>query len=91
MYAQTKNKIIADITTTAVKAIKQTVRESLKRTLPEDFIDKTTDEAVKEIKSSTVPEFDNKGNRIRSDANNSIMDAEKEMRDRGMPREVNRR
>ena len=32
-----------------------------KRTLPEDLIDKTIDEAVKRIKSSTVPRFKNKG------------------------------
>ena len=38
----------------------------LKRALPEDFVDKTTDEAVKPIKSSTVPEFKNKGNKIQS-------------------------
>ena len=74
MDAQTKNEIIAEITATAVKTIEQTVRESLKRTLPEDFVEKTTDEAVKRIKSSTVPEFKNKGNKIRYEANNSIME-----------------
>ena len=63
MDAQTKNKIIAEITATAVKTIEQTVRESLKRALPEDFVDKTTDEAVKRMKRSTVPEFKNKGNK----------------------------
>ena len=57
MDAQIKNEIIAEITATAVKTIKQTVRESLKRALPEDFVDKTTDEAVKLMKSSTVSEF----------------------------------
>ena len=55
MDAQVKNEIIAEITITAVKTIEQTVQESLKRTLPEDFVDKTTDEAVKRIKSSTIP------------------------------------
>ena len=74
MNAQTDNEIIAEITTTAVKTIEQTVRESLKRTILEDFVDKTTDEAVKRIKSSTVPEFNNKGSKIRYEANNSIMD-----------------
>ena len=49
--AQTKNKIITEITTTVVKTIKQTVQESFKKTLPEDFVDKTTVEAVKPIKS----------------------------------------
>ena len=47
MGAQTKNDIIPEITTTAVKTIKQTVREGLKRALPEGFVDKTTDKAVK--------------------------------------------
>ena len=74
MGAQTKNDIIPEITTTAVKTIKQTVREGLKRALPEGFVDKTTDKAVKWIKSSTVPEFNNKRNKIRYEANNSIMD-----------------
>ena len=74
MDVQTKNEIIEEITATAVKTIEQTVRDSLKRTLPEDFVDKTTDEAVKRIKSSTVPEFKNKGNKNRYKANNSIME-----------------
>ena len=71
MDAETKNEIIAEITATAVKTIEQTVRESLKRALPEDFVNKTTDEAVKQMKSSTVPEFKNKGNKIRYDAKTS--------------------
>ena len=75
MDAQTKkNKIVAEITATAVKTIQQAVRESLKRTLTEDFVDKTTDEVVKRIKSSTVPEFKNNGNKIKFEANNSIME-----------------
>ena len=57
MDAQTKNEIISEITATAVKTIEQIVRESLKRTLPEDLVEKTTEEAVKRIKSSTVPEL----------------------------------
>ena len=73
MDAQTKNEIIAEITITAVKTIVQTVRETLKRTIPEDFVNKTTDEAVKRFKSSTVPEFDNKGNKIRYEGNSSTM------------------
>ena len=74
MGAQTKNKIIAEITAAAAKTIKQTVRESLERALPEDFVDKTTNEAVNRIKSSAVPEFKNKENKIRYEANNSIME-----------------
>ena len=60
MDAQTKNEIIAEITA-MVKTIEQTVRESLKRTL---FVNKTTDKAAKQIKSSTVSEFNDKGNKI---------------------------
>ena len=74
MDAQTKNEIISEITATAVKTIEQIVRESLKRTLPEDLVEKTTEEAVKRIKSSTVPEFKNKGNKIRHEGKNSIME-----------------
>ena len=74
MDAQTKNEIIAEITAAAVKTIEQTVRESLKRALPKDFVDKTTDEAVKRMKSSAVPELKNKGNKIRYEANNRIME-----------------
>ena len=74
MNAQTKNDIIPEITTTAVKTIKQTVREGLKRALPEGFVDETTDKAVKRIKSSTVPGFNNERNKIRYEANNSIME-----------------
>ena len=70
MDAQTKNEITAEIAPTAVKTIEQTVRESLKRALHEDFVDKTTDEAVKRMESSTVPEFKDKGNKIRYEANN---------------------
>ena len=74
MEAQTKNETIAEITTTAVKKIEQPVRKSLKRALPKDFLDKATDETVKRIKSSTVAEFKNKGNKIRYKVNNSIME-----------------
>ena len=73
MNAQTENKIIAEITATAVKTIEQTVRKSLKRVLPENFPDKTTAVAVKRIKSSMVPEFKNKENKIRYEAS-SIME-----------------
>ena len=75
MDAQSQNEIIAEITATTVKTIEQTVRESLKRTLPEDFVGKTTDEAVKRIKSSETPEFKNKANKIRDEANNSIINS----------------
>ena len=55
MDTQTKNEIIAEITTTAVKTIEQTIQESLKRTLP-DFVNKTTDKALNESK---VQQFQN--------------------------------
>ena len=55
MDTQTKNEIIAEITTTAVKTIEQTIQESLKRTLP-DFVYKTTDKALNESK---VQQFQN--------------------------------
>ena len=74
MDAQTKKEIIAEVTATAVKIIEQIKRESLKRTLPEDFVDKTTEEEVKQITSSTVPEFKNKRNKIKFEANSSIME-----------------
>ena len=74
MDAQTKYEIIAEITVTAVKTIEQTVRERLKKALPEDFVDKTTDKAVKRIKSSTVPEFKNKVNKIRYEVKNRIVE-----------------
>ena len=52
MEAQRKNKIIAEITVTAVKEIEQTVRKRLKRALPKYFLDKMTDETVKRIDES---------------------------------------
>ena len=55
MDSQTKNEIIAEITTTAVKTIEQTIQESLERTLP-DFVNKTTDKALNE---SNVQQFQN--------------------------------
>ena len=40
----------------------------------EDFVKKTNDEAFTRIKSSTIPEFKNKENKIRSETINSIME-----------------
>ena len=74
MDAQTKNEIITEITAIAVKTIEQTVRESSNRELTEDFVDKTIDEVVKWIRSSSVPEFKNKGNKIRYEASKSIIE-----------------
>ena len=50
MDPQTKNEIIAEISSTATKTIEQAVRDSLKRALPQEFLDKTTDETIKRIK-----------------------------------------
>ena len=72
MDAPTKNEIIAEITATAVKTTGQT--------LPEDFVAKTTDEAVKRIKSSTVPEFKNKGNKMLAEGKKIILKQQKLLR-----------
>ena len=74
MDPQTKNEIIAEISSTATKTIEQAVRDSLKRALPQEFLDKTTDETIKRIKSSTIPEFKSKSNKIRYEANNNILE-----------------
>ena len=65
---------MVEITTTAVKTIEQTVQDSLKRELPEDFVNKMTVEAVKRVKSCTLPQFKNKGNKTRYEGNKSIME-----------------
>ena len=74
MEAQTKNEIVAEIIATAVKKNSADRRESLKRVPPEYFVGKTTGEAVEQIKSSTVLDLKTKGNKIRYEANNSIME-----------------
>ena len=74
MNPQTKKEIIAEISSNATKNIEQAVRDSLKRALPQEFLDKTTDETIKRIKSSTIPEFKSKGNKIRYEANNNILE-----------------
>ena len=45
-----KKWIIVEITASEIKTIEQTVRENLKRALPEEFVYKTTGKAVKQIK-----------------------------------------
>ena len=74
MDPQTKNEIIAKISSTATKTIDQAVRDSLKSALPQEFLDKATDEAIKRIKSFTIPEFKSKSNKIRYEANNNILE-----------------
>ena len=73
MDSQTKKEIIADISVTATKTIEQAVRDSLKRAFPHEFLDKTTDETIKQIKSLTIPEFKGKGNKIRYKVDNNIL------------------
>ena len=46
----------------------------MKRALPKEFFDKTTNETIKRIKSSTIPEFKSKSNKIHYEANNSILE-----------------
>ena len=74
MDPQTKQEIIAEISQNATRTIEQVVRESLKRALPQEFVDKTTDETIKRIKSSSIPDFKNKGNKIRYEANNNVLE-----------------
>ena len=68
------HQIIAEISSNTTKAIEQAVRDSLKRALPQEFLDKTTDERIKGIKSSTIPEFKSKGNQICCEVNNNILE-----------------
>ena len=74
MDPQTKKRVIAKISSTATKTIEQAVRDSLKRALPQEFLDKTTDKAIKRIKGSIIPEFKSKDNKIRCEANNNILE-----------------
>ena len=74
MDPQTKKEIMAEISSTTTKTIEQAVRDSLKRALPQELLDKTTDETIKRIKSTTIPEFKSKGNKIRYEANNNILE-----------------
>ena len=72
--SQTKKEIIAEISATATKTIEQAARDGFKRALPPEFLDKTTDETIKRIKSSNIPESKNKGNKICYEANNNILE-----------------
>ena len=44
MDSQTKKEIITKISSTATKNIEQAVKDSFKRALPQEFLDKTTDD-----------------------------------------------
>ena len=79
MDPQTKNEIITEITSTATKTIEQAVRDILKRDLPQEFVDKTKNETIKRIKSSTIPEFKSKGNKICYEAKRTTTFSKKSM------------
>ena len=74
MDPQTKNEIIAEISSTPTNNTEQAVRDSLKRALPQEFLDKTNVGTIKLIKSSTIPESKSKGNKIRYEVNNNILE-----------------
>ena len=74
MDSQTKKEIIAEISSTATKTIEQGVRDNLKRALPQEFLDKATDKTTKRIKSSIIPEFKSKDNKIHYEANSNILE-----------------
>ena len=42
--------------------------------LPQEYLDKTTDETTKRIKSSTIPEFKSKDNKICYEVNSNILE-----------------
>ena len=73
MDPQTKKRVITEISSTATKTIEQAVRDSLKRALLQEFLDKTTDKAIKQIKDSIIPECKSKDNKIRYEANNNFL------------------
>ena len=65
---------MAEISFTATKSIEQAVRDKIKRVPPHEFLDQSTDETIKRTKSSTIPELKSKGNKIRHEAKNDILE-----------------
>lgn len=53
---ETKQQFISEIRSAPTYTIKGTVKQSMKRALPEELLDKTTDEVVKSLNSSNIPE-----------------------------------
>ena len=51
-----------------------TSRQSLNRTFPQTFLDKTMEEAAKRLRSLCTPEFKAKRNKIHFEANNEILE-----------------
>ena len=69
-----KEPIILEIISASSKNIVDTVKQSLKRALPLEFLEKTTDEKVKLLISAGIPEFKAKGNKIGFEASNEILE-----------------
>ena len=65
---------MAEISFTATKTIEQAVRDKIKRVLLHEFLGQSTDETIKRTKSSTIPELKSKGNKIRYEVNNDILE-----------------
>ena len=57
MDPQTNKVIIIETSSTSTKTIEHAVRDSSKTALPQEFLDKTTYDTIKWIKSSTIREF----------------------------------
>ena len=74
MGPQTRKEIIAEINSTAIKTIENTVKGSLERVPPKEFLNKTTDKTIKRIKRSTISEFKSKDNKILYETNNNILE-----------------
>ena len=74
MKEQMKEPIILEIISASSKNIVDTVKQSLKRALPLEFLEKTTDEKVKLLISAGIPEFKAKGNKIGFEASNEILE-----------------
>ena len=54
--------------------MENTIKQSLKRALTQEFLEKTTDEAVKRLRSSIIPEFKAEVSKICFEANNEILE-----------------
>ena len=74
MKEQMKEPIILEIISASSKNIVDTVKQSLKRALPLEFLEKTTDEKVKLLISAGILEFKAKGNKIGFEASNEILE-----------------
>ena len=73
MNEQIKQQIISEITSAVTRTLEDTIKPSMKRALPQEFLDRTTDEAVKRLKSSSIRECNAKGKKIRFEGNSKIL------------------